>query len=680
MFSFFSKRHRGIWRLTFILFLVALALSQSSFASTPALDVRVIEFVSEIIAYDQSLGEDNVTTESRAELGENRTGTSRTGITLHDMEIYGIINISNVETTGNTDIISINVTLNNTENITNITLQSAPAGNYLVYNISTGEQPDRESTISIFIASLQAGDTVLFNFTVNGTGEKGEPINFTEEYESWRVMSGRSINITLNVTNSLTENVLITDLEITKTPEQYDRIGGGYVYFNYTDIAGEDSANAILYADGQSRSILAWNASNRDLTQGETRQITFKSWAPRNISVSWDDEEWATWMSMGNLSASFKYNGSISGLRIQDVEATATAASFSVSKDRWNETHWNSTLNISNEATAPLDYNVTYVSIWATQYQQYSDPANTATWVTNTNVSAFGFSDILGPYANASWTPGFNLSDGTSNDSFSIMFNYSLVPIVWTDVNFMILKDNNQIYKVNSTESLQDAYLFIEEVYVLMGGYLVKATKTITPLSLATANNSYQVNVTIENIGSERTPNLVTMFDLLPKDFNPLIWSTDALATNRSVTDENEIEISDSSGSFTTLALSDMVLGYADSGEITGGEYDGYWGYYVDLVGLNATSDGDGMYDPSNATKEVSLHYKIAGNTTLASIENAYIVGVDPIRLDGASPSRSVASTIGLSSSTIEYAVIITSLLVSVALLSSGFGLFRRKY
>lgn len=670
-----SSLNRGM--LVFSVLVLALISAGLVSGSTPALDVKLIEYISEVVAYDQTLGEENVTFESPGELGENRTGKSRTNVTLYDIRIHGILNISNLENVGNTTLVSVNVTLNGTENISAIELLSGP--NYLVYNISTGETPDKSSNISIFITELRGNDSAIFNFSVEGTGDVGEPLNLTEEYSSWRVMTGQSVNVTLNATNSMNENVTIYDLQLTKTPEQYDRIGSGYVYFNYTDLEGEDSTSASISVDGLGRSILTWDVSGGNLSQTETRQIKFKSWAPENISQDWEDaEDLATWMSMGNISASFKMNGSVTGLRIFDAEASALDASFTISKERYNETHWNGTLNISNEAKSPLDYNVTYVSIWATKYQTFEDPGDIDNWVNETNVTAFDFADILGTYANATWTPGFNLSGGSFNDSYSILFNYSLVPIIWSDASFMILKDTTQVAKYNMSEA--EEYLFIEEIYVLLGGYLVKVTKTVTPYPISDVNNSYSINITLENIGQERTPDLVTMFDLIPGDFHPLVFETNGFSINRSMTENNVLNVTDIDGDWVHLGDNPAtVLGYADTSAISSGAYANFWGYHIDFAALNATSNGDGRYDSSNPRKEVGVAYKFAGNGTLASIENAYIVGVDPIRLEGGLPSRSVASGLRISSSTREYAVIIVSLLVSVVILSSGFGLMKRK-
>jgi hypothetical protein len=657
------------------LFLIVLSLFVS--ASTPALRIVSTEYVGEVLAYDQTLGETNDPTEARFELGENRTGKSRTNVALSDVVVSGYLNISNVETIGSQTLVSLNITMNGTENINRIFLDTAPPGNYIVYNISTGENPVNSPNISIFIAELRAGHSAIFQFNFSGNG-LGEPLNFTENYTYWKVMTGESTHIFVNATNSFPDPVTLYDVEFTKTPEQYNStLGPGvYAYFNYTNLTGQDAASAVLYTDGYGRSILSWNASGGDLAPGETAQIRFDAWAPQNISIPWNDSaDWATWMRMGNLSASFKFNGSMTGIRIINVTSVSPASRLSVRKDRWNETHWNGTVNISNDAVAALDYDLQKVSIWATQYQQYTDPGNTATWIQNTNLTAYGFGFLPGTqYANATWWPRINLSNGTFNDSHSILFNYSLIPIIWATADFRILDDGTQIFTLNQSQTLENGYLFIEEIYVLLGGYLVKATKQLTPIDQVGVRNRYIVNITIENVGTEKTPGWISMFDLIPKGFWPRVFAGGGAAQSLDInmTNENEITITNSLGGWDFLGTTDTIWGSADTGYISGGEYDGYWGYHIDFRALDATSNGDGYYDSSDPTTEIGIAYYIQGNSTISSIENAYIIGVDPIRLEGANPSRTVASKLAAQSSSWEYVVLISSLSISLSVLAVG--------
>ncbi|MFP4111835.1 MAG: hypothetical protein ACLFPQ_05530 [Candidatus Woesearchaeota archaeon] len=653
--------------------LLVFALAGTVSASTPAIRVEVIEYLTQTVAYDQSLGENNVISDARGELGENKTGTSRTGVELSDLFVYGMINISNVETLGGQTLVSINVTLNGTDNISHISLASG-APDYLVYNLSEGEDPVLEPRITIFIPELRAGDSAIFDFNISGAG-LGEPVNFTEEYSSWRMLTGQSTHITLNVTNSFPTPVTFSNLVITKTPEGFPSSDGGLEYFRFTDLSGDDSGNATIFDDISGRTILQWNASDGDLSPGETRQIEFNAWAPENISVSWENyEDWGVWLRMGNISSTFGFNGSMSGLEIESVVGVSPALRYAISKDRVNETHWNATVNMTNDASAALDYELSHVSIWATRNLMVRDPADQDNWINNTNVTTTGVSGFSGPYANYTWWPRINLSNGTSNTNYSILFNYSLVPIVWAHANFMILDDGTQIFKLNRTEAIEDGYFFIEEIYVLLGGYLMKVTKLITPLENPTIDNLYEVNVTIENVGKERSPELITMFDLVPKGFMPLNYLTNATMSNRTMYRPEVLYVTNRNGLYRPVfaTVGDSIWGGSDTGEVSGGPYSGYWGYHLDMMALNSSSDGDGYYDASLSYSEVGVRYKIVGNTTISSVENAYLIGVDPIRLEGGNPSKSVMSIFDLWSRSWEPVIIISSILLSSSLLVVG--------
>ena len=676
-------------------------------AETDVLDIIITEYVSQTIAYDQVVGgiddEPLLLTEAPGEEGELRDGVSRTGVQLQDTMIYGEINISNVELFGGQTFVSINVTINNTFNITQMWFVSLPS--YLTasnVNVSVDiDNPGSPSNISIFIPELRAGDSVIMNYTVEGTGV-GEPLNFTEVYSFWRVMTGRTINITLNVTNSFIDDVEIYDLNMVKIPFPYTNVEGTFSYFEFTDLRGEDSSNALIFPlndiHGTPRTVLEWNASDGILARGETRQIIFDATAPTNLSmpgVNWSDEDdWAMWMQIGNISADFKMNGSVSGLRLIAVESVPTDVRIAVTKERINESwYWNSSIEFRNDAVADVVYNLTQMTVWATQLREFSDPGDQSRWVQETNLTV----EQVGPIsvlttANATWMPNlpwFSSVNRTNVDfdfrNYSILFNYSYVPIVWVDASFIVLDTETQYFKLNESRSKEGEYLFIEEIYVLLGGYLMKVTKELTPLEAVTPGvaNRYMVNITLENVGTEQTPDLVTMFDMVPRDFNPRVFNTPGTAIgtrNMTAGSPNQVlRVTNRQGTWNSLYNSDYVLGAQDTGEIGSGTFEGYWGYNIDFAAINATSDGDGRYTPSLADKEIGIAYIIQGNHSLVRIENAYIVGVDPIRLEGASPSQSVASRLRMTTNTMEYVVVLASLLVSIALLSLGFVYSRKR-
>ena len=648
-----------------------------SFASTPAISVTTMEYISQVLSYDQTIEIDGEIIEAKGFLGENRTGVSRTGVELYDTTIIGVLNISNVETLGNTTLSSVNVTVGQTQNIESWYIISSPS--YLIFDSSVDmDNPGGASETNFFIPELRGNDSLILGFNTT-EGSYTEPVNFTEAYSDWRVMTGRSVEVFINVTNQFSGNVDIYDFQIFKTPHLYDSTNPSVdnAFFMYSDLRGADASNSQIFFDSYGRSVINWTPMGGVLPSGSTAEIIFNSTAPVNLSLNWSESsQWASWMNMGNLSASFIANGSLTGLNIRNVTAQPTDFKISASKERVNvDGFWNATANISNIASVPLDYKLQQITLWATKQGEFSDPGDQSSWIDGTILLASAYGPETDTTANVTWNTRLNLSAGTSFGNFSMLFNYSYIPIVWVTADFTLFDDGTQIYYLNQTASRpQDKYLYIEEIYVLLGGYLVKATKSLIPIESPTTAHKYLVNITIENIGDERTPELVTMFDLIPEGFNPLHFVLEEEGPTRELTaDNNVLRVSDSSGDINTRiggsSGSDLVLGAADSGTINSGPFEGYWGYHIDFTALEPNSNGNGLYNPSLAESEILVRYKIRGNHSLARIENAHIIGIDPIRLEGASPSQSVASRLSMTSSSSEKIILLSSITLSLSLL-----------
>lgn len=670
-----------------VVFLFSLFLFMPSVhASTPALDVTTTERISQVISYDQTIEDDGKIIEAKGAEGENRTGISRTGVELRNTSITGTLNISNVEEIGNSTLSSLNITINDTENIESWYVISKPE--YLIYNSSVDmDDPQSAPRTTFFIPELRADDSLIIGFNVT-KGSYIEPLNFTEAYSDWRVMSGRSVDVAVNVSNMFEDDVKIYDLEIYKTPHLYNSSNEDedFAFFSYDDLRGEDASNANIFVDSYGRTVINWTPSDGVLDSNEVRGIIFNSTAPVNVSVNWSgSDQWANWMNMGNLSASFAANGSLAGFNITNVTARPTDAMVSTTKERINESgFWNTTANISNIAEAPLDYELRQITLWATKQGDYSNPGDQSSWVSDTTFSASAHDQDDNTTANATWRTSLNLSAGTSIGNYSMMFNYSYIPVAWVTTDFFIYDDGDQITLLNQTVSGEDdEYLYIEEIYVLLGGYLMKATKSLIPLETQDESHKYQVNITLENIGDERTPELVTIFDLLPEGFNPLHFVNEEDYTTRELTaDRAVLRVSDSTGDITTRLYdpdgSDFVLGAEDSGSIDSGPFEDYWGYHIDLNAFEPNSDDDGFYDVDLSESEVLIRYKMSGNHSLARVENAHIVGVDPIRLQGASPAQSVASRLSVVSTSSERIILLSSIIMSLSMLLVGITIMKR--
>lgn len=589
-----------------LLFTTLIFFTGTAYAKKNSLNITMVERISQISSYDGST--------------ERNTGTSQTGVTLSAIQFNGTIVIKNV----GLDILSnVNITLNRTANLTsNFSVLYAPSYVNLQYSrISPG------ANAWIYMRQLNVGSNVTLWYRANPTAF-GEPINITESYSKNRIMLGSWINVTVNVTNSLHRPVNLYNVVLTKVPKLYYDENLVLTWFNYTSLSGPDSANArITYSGG--RPTLTWNASGKTLNQGESALIYFRATAPISLNVSYLGSNNDAYVRIGNLSATFSFNGTASGLSIKNVNGTSQI-SIAANKERVNATHWRTSVNFTNIAKG-LDYNLTKISIWSTN--------TSATQVVPDNAS------ILVPSSSSILYPRVAVANGSSYSTSPVTFAWTWVPIVWADANIKILDDGTQIKTLRSGGDKTGGYVFVEEIYV-MKGYFIKATKRIVPYG-AIRPNVYNVSIVIENIGTQKTPDLMTLFELVPPGFYNIILSTGATDNDRNVVDsENELRITNSTGSLRYDAQSDLVLGLVNTGIISSGSsrYNNYSGFRVDLKALKPNSNGDGVYQSTgqNASREIQILYQINGTGSLSRIQNVYVVGVDPVRLDGAQGSSSM--------------------------------------
>jgi hypothetical protein len=742
---------------TALLFLLVIPIS---FAATPTLNITIREAVSERLAFDPING-------------ERKTGVSSTGIELAPIAFDGNISITNV---ASETISDINITLRNTSNIAN-QFQIVFQPSYTNVNISPF-QPRNDTYV--FIRELHPGDRVVLHYKVSNLNF-GEPINITEVYTKIKVLTNSTFNITMNVSNSLTSNITIFDINITKTPFKHLGADGNPRYFNFSQIYGNDTKYARIGIIG-GRSVLEWNISNRTMKQNEYGWIGFVTRAPVDLNTTWNDTNWGRYMVIGNITVNFLMNTSISGLNIGGIYSVAKAQ-LSAIKTRINESHWKIGVNFTDKSST-IDYNLTRLTVWATYYNQFRDPGNISTWVNNTKspylqgspdsfesqnlswevnntlnkvttldvdlnkdqiyfeyVNVFNGTHLLfnlsgnkgiyaklvntsgaslnisycssvnqqieinesnitdgkvygsfringtcnkdnaitttmfmlvnsthDSFARYTWNPNQNIAAGGSWQNNTFNFNYSEVPEVWARVNYRITDTPSQMTKAYRISENSSGYYFWEEIYVL-SGYILKATKFIMPSNRF--DNVYNVTVVIENIGNDKTPDLITVYDMIPQDFW-LINLTNNMTDNNDKTIINGININ--------ITMNNLTRGINNTGYIKNNNslFNNYWGFRIDFKPLRKGSNDDGVYDLSLNKSEIKIFYMINGTGQLSHIKNAFIVGIDPVRLEGANPGRAIAAGFGLESNSSETITLLLSMLAVVGLLGMTYGVVKK--
>jgi len=638
----YIKRGRlGTFILLVLVFYI-LFITPNVNAKLNSLNITISEEISEIVAFDG--------------ISERNTGLSRTNIALHPLFFNGTIVIENV---GDDILSNINISLNETDLLTtNLSIFHSPSySNIQLSEIIPG------TDAWIYIGQLLVGDNVTLSYDADATSF-GEPINVTESYSEDRIMLGSSLNISVNVSNSLTQPVTLNNIVITKYPQEYIDEDGNPTWFNYTNLAGPDSSNAtITYTGG--KPTLVWNVSNKTLAQGEWNNIWFDATSPYSLNESeLGPGGMETYLVIGNMTISFDFSGLSTGLNVIDVLGNSMAA-VTAQKELINTTHWRASVNFSNVADS-IDYNLTKISVWATNFTSGGfvpdDPA------------------YLVPESNFTWYPNLAVANKSYWASSDIEFAWDWVPVIWVDVALKILDDGTQIRTLYEGKDKQGGYLFVQEIYVLKG-YFIKATKRIIPYGLSNPN-IYNVSIVLENIGTSRTPEWLSAFDLIPPGFNLVNLDTGLTNNNRNVSDgENDLLISNSLGTYDYGSLSDLVLGVSDTGiiNVLTSNYYNYSGFHVDLRAIYPNSNGDTLYDSANSTQEIEIFYQMNGTGDISRIQNAYIIGVDPVRIQGATGTKELDANVFIELRQEKSKIIASTLVLLVSLIGTFIITFNKK-
>lgn len=638
-------------KISWLIFIFTLIVfSTSVYSATNTLNITITESVSQKYAYNPQQGE---------YFSGNTSWNS--SYELEGLQMYGTINITHV---GSTDISDLNITLNGTDYLTSWpNLIFAPA-----YLTSQSGPISRSSGIPapgekwwVYITTLKAGDSIIYNYTMSLTGE--EPVNITQIYSTDRIIEGGMFNVTLSVKNSLSKPINVSKVTIIKNPKGYYDQDANIVFFNYTSILGPDSANAYLEDYASDYKKLIWNVSNHNnispyYLSGQTHNITINIKAPARINGSfptatstWENETWGAYMLIGEIVINLSMQESLSLLAIESVKGHSIAK-ISVTKERVNSTHWNTSLSFNNSAP-DISYNLSRVNIWSTNFS-LADINPTQNIIPESNVTLY---------------PNQEVENYTSWAGLSKTFAWDYIPVVWGDAVYHILDDGTQIQKLTKTIS-KDGYIYMEEIYVLKGGYLIKATKQIRPLT--TTQNAYNVTLVLENVGTEKTPDWISVFDLIPPGFSLADYDDPTTNhNNRNISEPNSFSVKNIS----------LLRGTQNFAPISGGSYDNYSGYRIDFYELLEGSTGNGAYDQANS--EILFQYILIGEGNLSRVGNAFLVGVDPQRTQGQISSTAQPNTnikIKLKDNKFETISVFLSVIVACFAIFSGLYLRNRSF
>ena len=477
-----------------------------------------------------------------------------------------------------------------------------------------------QSPIVLYVPELRMDDYSYFVYNMS-CEEQEPPVNIITNYSNEfhpdvenKVLTGYDWVIDQTVLNDNIAGQDITNLNITMATQAVQWNESEF-YFNFSHLYEEPGYDYGNVGQIDNRNWW-WAPAGGTLEHGSNESIRFNMTAPFSVPES------ATYLALvENITYNVDYM--LSNLTISGVNASADI-NFEEEKrihspaddERDGNVTWETTPHIYTQEN--ITYDLNRVNMWVTENQ---DPQS----YTGLNRTYY---NETGPLAE------INLDKSWGNRSHSWRFNYtdaSDPPIVWIEPEWLIANRDGQIKNFTTTRSGEDLYM--KYMYVI-GGYWLMIDKNITNIG----EGQYQINSTVKNIGTSWTPEneTVIVYDFVP----------------------NEFEAYD----FTIQAGNSSEVG-TEGSQFHGTSY--VWNIPIDNP-MNASlgpKRGPDNVSEDEYTWEVG--YKVNGTGTYR-VTDLYIVGLDPLKVDGASASPIIEVISGMQSRSNEifYAGIVVFLIL----------------
>jgi len=597
---------RSIMRQTALLVLIALLMAYPAFAGTH-INVSMTESVYQNVTYARDF-----------------YGVSN--------QTYCFINGTLfVHNPGTETVYDIYLNLVNTNRmISNFTYFNDGTGRYGYQKNGTPGTP-----IIIHIPELRSGNhsTFRYNVTCNNTNP---PINISTTYintdhgNNLKVLSGQNwtINQTINNMHYLQQPVQNLNITIQAMDVQWNLSTFSFALLYLYNL--NDSANVV--GNGTSNTTWYWTPLGGTVDYNQSAWITYIARAPYSVPFT------ASYMAITE-TLTYQTGFLMSNLSLTQINGSAKI-NFSfekrISQPSDNLLNHNVTYEIRPYVIASdnITFDLNTVTLWVTADM---DPSNRSTSFGYLNKTYTG-SPIQRINITEGWNPAgnywyFNFTDG-SNSSYP-------PPIVWMKPEWLISNANGQIVNYTATKSGLDLYM--KYIYVI-NGYWLEIKKNITN----TGEGQYDINITVENIGNGWTPEYeyVTVYDFVPNQF-----------TAYDIVYDPSIN-----GCWGTSWCTNLSVGSPGS-EFYGTSYR--WNIYW-KAGMNSSLGPKFGPDATGAENySWSASYKVNG-TGAYQVTQLYVVGLDPLKVDGASASPVISVITGLESKTREimYIAIVAFLIV----------------
>lgn len=487
-----------------------------------------------------------------------------------------------------------------------------------------------QAPVILHIPELRAENHTTFKYNIS-CDHVEPPVSIDTWYQSnetdypeieKKVLADDVWTVTQQAENDFYLEKNVTNINITMSTQGVKWNDTDNTTFNFTfeELIPEGDYENV-YGNGTSNRTWHWTPSNGTLGEGEAVNISYNVRAPHSVP------ETATYLAMIE-NVTYDAPFAMSNLTVDEVNASADinySEEKRIHRPADDTEDGNVTWEARPEVGIPINisYQLNEVSMWVTSGPDPNKEDNE------------NYTGMNKTYDNETYPDEFpielNHTDvwDTEDNAFDhFRFNYTDAtdkpPIVWMEPEWLITHNYGQIKDYARTVDGEDLYM--KYIYVIYG-YWLMIDQNITSIG----EDQYHVKTNVENIGTGWTPEneYVMIYDFVPDEFDAYDFSVTSHFQNETVGDE-EAEYHGTS--------------YRWSIDWEHHEYD-----------LNSSlGPKDGPDNVSEDAYSWNVSYKVNG-TDEYQVTDLYIVGLDPLKVDGASASPVISVMSGLKSNSKEF-------------------------
>jgi len=472
----------------------------------------------------------------------------------------------------------------------------------------------------IHIPSLRQGNYSTYTYAVSCLNAS-PPLDIDSNYtnadhnHNRKVLAGYNWTVEQTITNLNYLQTNISNINITITAQD---VLWNSTLFNFS----LQELNAVgdylnVYGNGTSNYQWWWTPNGGELEFNNSENISYQVRAPYSVPFT------ATYRALLE-SITYDVNFLISNVSLDYINGSADI-NFSLEKriaqPADNTLSHNVTWEIrpSINTKENITFDINKVTMWVTENLDPTNDTGDTAWgglnITHTG-SPMKEINISTQWGNSSYYWFFNYTDG-ANSTYP-------PPIVWMQPEWLITNAYGQIMNYTTTRSGTDYY--IKYIYVIHG-YWLEVAKNVTSIG----EDQYRINIFVENIGNGWTPEFtyVTVYDFVPNDF--AVWNM-------------------SNGGCPSTQCQNLSVGSVGS-DFYGMSYR----WNIPWKGTMNASLGPKVGPDATSWDNYSWNVSYTVNGTGPyKVTDLYIVGLDPLKVDGASVSPVIAVITGLQSYTKE--------------------------